>query len=842
MSIRNRLLVLLLAIGLTPLILTSLLQQASIRLASSRMAYDARGTLEASAKLELQEQLEGHVQVLERERRLVDALLRSQAREIEQRLAKIWPQLAADRPAELNFFDGTRGRGMARGGPGEPGDRGGRPFGPSPVRFSELNAGFGRDPNLGIPADSQRFAFESSTPSAEAGEAASPNTPALKVDYRCQSCFTAAEANEVRVKEAMAELATMTAVYSEIYNESPESVVWLTTSLGLGVTTAYPGGVVPSDVSQYERFRGDWYGQARMAFWDQRNTLSGRVAAAGAGDSPRTQGGAAGRRNSRRAEEWRRFRLGMKAMQGAPPTRDPLTGQMVLVRSMPITYPDGSFAGATAVVRTIHEIFASMQLPERWGTDTQRMLVLVDPNTVDPATGKRTWASVLLHDGGEDSARQGEGDPPGGPPPGDLPPNDRGRGPGPGMQRPPGGPQWPELSADTNDVAALATMVDDIANGRAGAQQMVYRGRQCLLAYRPLNIEQVAAILVVPYERIVSLSTTMEQSLLRERMFWLQSMTMILLGVGVVAVVVAALKARSVTNPIHALIEAGKKLGNGDYDARVEIGTGDEFENLGRVFNEAGPKLRDREKMKRSLELAAATQQSLLPAQPPAMDHFEVAGRCLYCDETGGDYYDFIDLSSEGSRRVGLASGDVSGHGIGAALLMAATRGMLHADAEHYGCDLSSMIRGLNARLVRDAADGQFITLFYGILEDRTRSLTWVSAGHEPALWYHGRSGQVEDLANTGLPLGVERDATFEQAGPITLEPGDVLVMSTDGIREARNRDDVFFGKERLVDIVRQKAGLSADQICTAILDAVTQFVEPAPRTDDITLVIVKAR
>jgi phosphoserine phosphatase RsbU/P len=529
----------------------------------------------------------------------------------------------------------------------------------------------------------------------------------------------------------------------------------------------------------------------------------------------------------------------MEAMQGAP-TTDPFTGQVVLVRSMPVKYADGSIAGATAMVRTIHEIFASMQLPERWGTDIQRMLVLVDPNAVDSNGKPVLWAQVLLHDGGEEVPNR-EGLPSeGGPQRESLPPPNPGA---PGMPPRPGGPRpFEQLSEDSNDGPTLTAVIDDIAKKRAGVRQMVYKNRVCLLAYQPLDIQQVAAVLIVPYERVVALSKTMEESLLAQGWFWLQGTTLVLLVAGVAAVVLAALKARSVTDPIHALIEAGKRLGHGDYDARVDITTGDEFESLGRVFNEAGPQLREREKMKRSLELAAATQQNLLPARSPDLDHFEVVGRCLYCDETGGDYYDFIDLSGRDGRRIGLASGDVSGHGIGAAMLMAATRGMLHADAEHHTGDIVSMIHGLNARLARDAVDGQFITLFYGILEDRTRSLTWVSAGHEPAIWYHVRTGQVEELANTGMPLGIERNATYEQAGPITLEPGDILIMSTDGIREARNRDDEFFGSDRLVDILRGKAGLSADQICTAIIDAVTRFVLPTPRTDDITLIVVKAK
>ncbi|MBP8305229.1 MAG: SpoIIE family protein phosphatase, partial [Phycisphaerae bacterium] len=714
---------------------------------------------------------------------------------------------------------------------GEPGARVQRPFMPQvAVAFEQVDPQFGRDPNLDVSSDPLRTSEPGTEPNV-------PNSTLPRRDYQSQSCVVTSRSDEVRIRQAMDGLATLTPVYGEIYTQGPESVLWLNTSLALGVHTIYPGGVTPADPQQYEFFRRQWYDQAMMGFWSRRDAPEGRGPGGNDAGGPGAAPGA-GRRGGRRAglrsEQWRRFQIGLEAMQGAP-TRDPFTGQMVLVRSMPVRYADGSFAGATAMVRTIHEIFATMQLPERWGTDIQRMLVLVDPNAVDPNGSPALWAQVLLHDGGEGLPSR-EGPPPeGGPRPGFG---------APGMAARPGGPGPFErqLSEDTPDRRTLAALIDDIAQRRAGVRQVAYRGRECLLAYQPLDIPQVAALLVVPYEQVVGLSKTLEQSLLEQGWFWLQGTTLVLLVVGIVAVVLAALKARSVTNPIHALIEAGQRLGTGDYDARVEIATGDEFEHLGRVFNEAGPQLREREKMKRSLELAAAIQQGLLPDRPPSLEHLEIAGRCVYCDETGGDYYDFIDLHGTDGRRIGLASADVSGHGIGAALLMAATRGMLHADAEHHLRDLSSLLRGLNARLVRDAVAGQFMTLFYGILEDATRSLTWVSAGHEPAIWVHARSGRIEELPSTGLPLGVEPDADFDQAGPVILEPGDILAVGTDGIREARNQAGEFFGMERFLEILRDQAALPADQICAAVIDGVIQFVDPAPRTDDITLIVVKAK
>jgi len=186
--------------------------------------------------------------------------------------------------------------------------------------------------------------------------------------------------------------------------------------------------------------------------------------------------------------------------------------------------------------------------------------------------------------------------------------------------------------------------------------------------------------------------------------------------------------------------------------------------------------------------------------------------------------------------------GDVSGHGIGAALVMAATRGMLHAEAPHCRNDLGELLRRLNRQLAADAKEGTFVTLFCGMLDDSARSVVWSSAGHEPALWRHAGTGLIEELANTGLPLGVLGDAAYEQAGPVVLEPGDILVMGTDGICEARDSSDQFFGPERLRKLMENGAGLTAGQICDLIIDEVAKFIHPAARTDDVTLIVAKAR
>jgi sigma-B regulation protein RsbU (phosphoserine phosphatase) len=860
MTIRNRLLVLLLAIALGPLVFTSALQQISIYVARSRLGSRTMAALDENARLALQEQLQSHVEILERERQLADALLARQAREVELRLAGLTP------PAEPNgvrgFFFPQGGREARDARPQRPEDRlprteegrprtednrgqraeGGDsvrrpPSGSRPpswpglptVEITASDYRFGFDPNLDSPP-AQRHAYFK--------ESSEPNATSSKADYQAQTLFVLRSDNETLAEQARQELVSMTPVYFEIYGYQPKGILWLHTCLDVGLYTTYPGGVAPRSPLREDPRLAQWY--QRAAGWAQsasfrpvpQPALPQRDGTRRNGLRPQDAGGRRGGDFRRDGGAWSLWaaRIRIEAKQGAP-TVDPFTNQVVVARSVPVRYADGSFAGATAVVRTIPEVFASMQLPERWGTDIERMLVMVDPNG---PPDRRT--QILLHDGLVD----------------DGPTRNRRRQMFP-----------PELRS--SDSKMLDTAVDDIIKGLSGVRAMEYKGRMCLWAYQPLDIPQVAAFLIVPQERVVALARKMEQSLAKESLFWLQGATLIVLAVAIVAVVLAALKARDVTNPINALIEAGHKLGGGDYDAQVELSTGDEFEQLGRVFNEAGPKLREREKMKRSLELAAAIQQSLLPGRAPVVDRFEISGRCVYCDETGGDYYDFIGLpaprtqdAGQGTEdiclgasvvlpateadRVGLVIGDVSGHGIGAALLMAATRGMLRAEAGHHGDDLSRLFQSLNARLLAEMVDDRFVTLFYGLLDNEARTLVWASAGHEPAFWYRAESGRIEELPNTGMPLGVAADAGFDQAGPVVLAPGDVLVVGTDGIHEARDSQGRFFGKERFLEVIRSKASRSADEVCDAVIDSVTQFVYPASRTDDITLIVIKAK
>jgi serine phosphatase RsbU (regulator of sigma subunit) len=242
------------------------------------------------------------------------------------------------------------------------------------------------------------------------------------------------------------------------------------------------------------------------------------------------------------------------------------------------------------------------------------------------------------------------------------------------------------------------------------------------------------------------------------------------------------------------------------------------------------------EKIIAALNLAQEVQQNLLPQRPPGLESIDVAGRSLYCDETGGDYFDFLEISG---NRMGVVVGDVTGHGVSAALLMASVRGFLRARANLPG-STAEIISGVNRLTSIDTAEtGQFMTLFYLVLELQSRRINWVRAGHDPGLLYCPETDRFEELAGAGLALGVDEDWEFEDYSR-TVKPGQIVLLTTDGIFEAHNPAGEMFGKARFKEVVRQNCGLESEGLRKAIFEAVTEFRGAEPQEDDITLVILK--
>ncbi len=240
-----------------------------------------------------------------------------------------------------------------------------------------------------------------------------------------------------------------------------------------------------------------------------------------------------------------------------------------------------------------------------------------------------------------------------------------------------------------------------------------------------------------------------------------------------------------------------------------------------------------------ALNVAQEVQQSLLPQLAPPDKRFDISGGSHYCDETGGDYYDYIDLPCLGSDITAIAVGDVSGHGISSALLMAGVRAYLRSRASQAGL-LSEIITDVNQLVSADTMEtSQFMTLFFLAIEAQARKLTWVKAGHEPAMVYSPESDKFEELGGVGIPLGVKGDWQYKDYTTV-VDAGQILVLTTDGVLEAHNQNGDMFGKDRFKAIIRQNAELTAEGVRRAIIEAVKNFLQGAPQEDDITLVVVK--
>jgi serine phosphatase RsbU (regulator of sigma subunit) len=240
-----------------------------------------------------------------------------------------------------------------------------------------------------------------------------------------------------------------------------------------------------------------------------------------------------------------------------------------------------------------------------------------------------------------------------------------------------------------------------------------------------------------------------------------------------------------------------------------------------------------------SMAQASQVQQKLMPKSDPQVDGFDIAGKSIWCDETGGDYYDFLYPAANGKKRIGIVVGDVTDHGISSALLMTTARAFLRQRTSRSG-ELDQVIADVNLQLTRDVEDsGRFMTLFICEIDRRNQVIQWVNAGHDPAMIYDREGGGFEELTGDALPLGVSEMTAYQKFGK-KITPGQIIMIGTDGIWEAQSPQGEMFGKERFKEIIRNNAGRPAKDIIQAVIKEVDRFCHPLEKTDDVTLVVSK--
>jgi len=246
-------------------------------------------------------------------------------------------------------------------------------------------------------------------------------------------------------------------------------------------------------------------------------------------------------------------------------------------------------------------------------------------------------------------------------------------------------------------------------------------------------------------------------------------------------------------------------------------------------------------KIKTSLEDASRIQQTLMPKTDPQVDGYDIAGQSIPCDETGGDYYDFITPDEWGQEKIGIVVADVIGHGISAALLMTSVRASFRERVFSPGNGVA-IVSDVNKRLVQDIEElNLFITMFYSEIDIKEKCFRWVHAGHESALSYDPATDTFDTLGGKGLPLGVMQDCVYTEAN-IQIQPGQIILIGTDGLKEACNPQNELFGNNRLQMVMRDNYRKPAKDILDEVFEALENFRGSAIRQDDETLVVIKVK
>jgi sigma-B regulation protein RsbU (phosphoserine phosphatase) len=242
----------------------------------------------------------------------------------------------------------------------------------------------------------------------------------------------------------------------------------------------------------------------------------------------------------------------------------------------------------------------------------------------------------------------------------------------------------------------------------------------------------------------------------------------------------------------------------------------------------------DRKALEDELNIARKIQSTFLPKKNPTLKGFDIAGINISSEAVGGDYYDFINIVD---NQIGIAIGDVSGKGIGAALIMAAFRASLKAEIRN-NYAIRTIFKKVNSLLYESIERENYVTAVYGVLDTKNRVFTFSNAGHNPPLLFK-TDGQVMELVEGGLALGMFADSTYEER-PVYINNGDILLFYTDGVTEAQDINDCEFGVDRLKKLVNESRHHTAGEIINLIVDTVQKYRSSNKQLDDLTLILAK--
>jgi serine phosphatase RsbU (regulator of sigma subunit) len=310
--------------------------------------------------------------------------------------------------------------------------------------------------------------------------------------------------------------------------------------------------------------------------------------------------------------------------------------------------------------------------------------------------------------------------------------------------------------------------------------------------------------------------------------------------------------ARSITGSVHELFLGTQRIQQGEFSHRIPIWSHDQLGELARSFNEMTTSIVDllrqkavKERLEQELKIARNIQMSLLPQGPLRMPGLALTAHCEPAREVGGDYYDFLPIDA---HRLGILIADVSGKGTSAALYMAELKGLMLSLSQLHTSPRQLLIDA--NRIISQHLDSRsFITMTYGIVDLQARTFTYARAGHCPLIYRPAGNGtgpcDVQILAPDGLVLGLKIDngEMFErllQEDTVSLAPGDLVVLFTDGMSEAMNAADECFGETRLGELIHQHGHLASEELRERILREIGTFVGSASQHDDMTMLLLK--
>lgn len=276
---------------------------------------------------------------------------------------------------------------------------------------------------------------------------------------------------------------------------------------------------------------------------------------------------------------------------------------------------------------------------------------------------------------------------------------------------------------------------------------------------------------------------------------------------------------------------------NGDLSSLVPVATSDEFGLIATNTNKMIHGLRDRIRILSRLSVAKEVQKNFLPHKAPDFPGLDISGISLYCEEVGGDYFDYFEFSE---NKVGITLTDSSGHGVGAGLHMTTIRAFFRYGAEDYKGP-AALIRTVNRHMTRDSYEtGRFATVFFVEIDVEKRVMTWIRAGHEPALLYQPGSGKFIKLLGDGMVVGVDADAPITEHEITDWDPGTILFMYSDGLKESKNSSGEMYGEKRIINVIGKNTARPAKTIETKIIEDLNHFRSGTPIDDDITIVTIK--